>query len=71
MKMTGEEKLTPTTHQVDDCSSKLTMEESSETTTYMKVCPVKVIGELMKPIQMNTAPLEFIVEIITKPKSYG
>ena len=43
-KLTREETLTPTTHQVDACSWKLTREEYSESTTYMNVCPVKVIG---------------------------
>ena len=41
-------------------------EENSESTTYMNVCPVKVIGEPMKPIKMNTAPLEFIGMIMTQ-----
>ena len=64
-KLTGEETLTPTTHQVDACSWKLTGEKISESTTYMNVCPVKVIGELMKPNKMNTEPLEFIGDIMT------
>ena len=65
-KLTVEETLTPTTHQVDACSWKLTGEENSESTTYMNVCPEKVIRELMKPIKMNTAPLEFIGDIMTQ-----
>ena len=63
-KLTGKEKLSPTTHQMDACSCKLTGEENSESTIQMNVCPLRLIGELMKPIKMDTTSLKLIGEVM-------
>ena len=63
-KLTWEETLIPTTHQVDAYSCKLTGEENSESTIYVNICPLRLIGELMKPIKMDTASLKLIGEIM-------
>ena len=56
--------LIPTTHQVDACSCMLTGEENSESSIEMNVCPLRLIGELMKPIKVDTASLKLIGEIM-------
>ena len=49
LKLTGEEKSSPTTHRVDACSWKLTGEENSESTIQVNVFSLRLIRELTKP----------------------
>ena len=46
------------TTQLDACLRKLTGEENSWSTIQVNVCSLSLIGELMKPIQMDTASLD-------------